>query len=196
MASSAGCAEISVAGQASRMYGSVVQMSTAGVVVRVERESSAVEHLSSGMPADLTIVTGNDLFTGHARVISSVLDDVALAFSSPPDRTSRPASKGLTCSLSVMFRARRPDGRTGAWQTCNTYDLRVGGICLKLETVLDEIQRVEVCFVLPNDENELPIRATCRVAHQRIRADGTVAVALAFTSISARDKMRLVRFIP
>jgi hypothetical protein len=170
-------------------------MSTAGVVVRVEREGSAFEQMSSGMPACITIVTGSALFTGQARVVSSVLDDVTLAFSSPLDRTVRQANKGYTCDFSVMFRARRPDGRSGAWQTAQTYDLRVGGICLKLETVLDEEQRVEVCFVLPNDETEVPIRATGRVAYQRIRADGRVAIALAFTSISARDKMRLVRFI-
>jgi hypothetical protein len=196
MASSAGCAEISVAGQASRIYGSVVQMSTAGAVVRLEREGSAREPLSSGMPACITLVTGSALFTGQARVISSVLDDVTLAFSAPLDRVARQASKGLACDLSVMYRARRPDGRAGAWQTARTYDIRAGGICLKLETVLDETQRVEVCLVLPNDETEFPIRATGRVAYQRIRADGRVAVALAFTSLSARDRMRLVRFIP
>lgn len=196
MASSAGCAEISVAGQASKMYGSVVQMSTAGVVVRLEREGSTLEPLSSGMPACITLVTGSALFTGQARVVSSVLDDVTLAFSSPLERVARQANRGLACDFSVMFRARRPDGRTGAWQTARTYDLRVGGICLKLETVLDETQRVEVCFVLPNDDAEFPLRATGRVAYQRIRADGRVAVALAFTSLSARDRMRLVRFIP
>lgn len=197
MASSPGFAEISVEGHACRLYGCLVQMSPEGAVVRLERGSTSDRNgqVPSGSPASLTIVTGSALFTASARVVSEAAGDVALAFSSNLTRVQRRGEKRMECDLGVMLRARRPDGRTGAWQTGSTYDVSVSGICLKLEQPVDPKYRIEVCFVLPLDETDDPIRATGRVAYQRVRADGQIAVGVAFTAISARDKMRLVRFI-
>jgi len=197
MASNPGFAEISVEGYSSRLYGSLVQMSPEGAVVRLERGSAASRtgQVPSGSPASLTIVTGSALFTAMARVVSETVDDIALVFSSALTKVQRRSDKRMPCDLAVMFRAKRPDGRTGAWLTGSTYDASVAGICLKVDQNVDPRNRLEICFVLPLEESDGPIRATGRVAHQRIRSDGQIAIGVAYTAISARDKMRLVRFI-
>lgn len=195
--SNPGFAEISIDGHGGNLYGSLVQMSPGGAIVRLERASPATRtgQVRSGSPAGLTIVTGSAMFTVGARVVSEVADDIALAFSSDLKNVQRRSDLRLGCDLSVMYRTKRPEGRSGAWQTGSSYDVSVTGICLKLDQGGDVTKYVELCFMLSAEDGEGPIRATGRIAHQRLRADGAIAVGIAFTAISFRDRMRLVRFI-
>ncbi len=135
------------------------------------------------------------MFTATARIVSESAGDIAIVFNSSLHKEQLRSEERYACELSVMYRARHTDSRAGAWRTGSTYEVSVGGFCMKADRCVEESKLFEVCFVLPNDEEQAPVRSEARIAYQRAWADGKVAVGFDFTSISARDKMRILRFM-
>jgi hypothetical protein len=188
-----GSAELTVAGQSDKVYGSVSDVTDKGCCVRVRNRPDGANLMPPGTQADVTLHISGTVFHAPGQVLSDGSGEIKLQFLGPARRFQARNDYRLECRMPIIIRTVNPNGCVGAWRIAETFDLSVGGLGVHAEPPFRHNGHVEICLRIPGDNRAL--RTTCRLAYRRNLPDGHVALGLQFSSLSALDKVRVSSFI-
>lgn len=195
------------------LFGTVARMTEQGVEVRLQTLPDSRDVFRPGTPANIIVARSASITIGRTRVVSEQNGLLMLAFTQAARHLRARQFSRHPCQTPMTYRAVHADGSAGAWKEVISLDISLGGIGLWIAASVDMPEQVEVRLPLEQSGAEVrtaracaddgsrpyfdsqPIRAMCRVVHTRQQQDGTMCVGLAFTRLTAHDRLRLVRFL-